>query len=186
MDMATTTPARERTRREIEQQAMALFGSRGYDASSLQDIATAAGCSKATVLYHFNGKPAVLAAVLEPSRIALNELVAAAEEMPAAAAQEFALTRFIDLAVEFRGLINVLQDLLGTLDQYPEFAQLISAGLRLTEILAGGTDDQLEIDLAKFAINGLLGECRHPGERSDAELHTLCDTALRRILRLNP
>ncbi|MEU0094509.1 TetR/AcrR family transcriptional regulator [Kribbella sp. NPDC006257] len=184
--MATTTPARERTRREIEQQAMALFGSRGYDASSLQDIATAAGCSKATVLYHFNGKPAVLAAVLEPSRIALNELVAAAEEMPAAAAQEFALTRFIDLAVEFRGLINVLQDLLGTLDQYPEFAQLISAGLRLTEILAGGTDDQLEIDLAKFAINGLLGECRHPGERSDAELHTLCDTALRRILRLNP
>jgi AcrR family transcriptional regulator len=186
MGMATTTPARERTRREIEQQAMALFGSRGYDATSLQDIATAAGCSKATVLYHFNGKPAVLAAVLEPSRIALNELVAAAEEMPAAAAQEFALTRFIDLAVEFRGLINVLQDLLGTLDQYPEFAQLISAGLRMTEILAGGTDDRLEIDLAKFAINGLLGECRHPGERTDAELHTLCDTALRRILRLTP
>ena len=186
MAMATTTPARERTRREIEQQAMALFGSRGYDATSLQDIATAAGCSKATVLYHFNGKPAVLAAVLEPSRIALNELVAAAEEMPAAAAQEFALTRFVDLAIEYRGLINVLQDLLGTLDQYPEFAQLITAGLRMTELLAGGTDDQLEVDLAKFAINGLLGECRHPGERTDAELHTLCDTALRRILRLTP
>ena len=186
MAMATTTPARERTRREIEQQAMALFGSRGYDATSLQDIATAAGCSKATVLYHFNGKPAVLAAVLEPSRIALNELVAAAEEMPAAAAQEFALTRFVDLAIEYRGLIKVLQDLLGTLDQYPEFAQLITAGLRMTELLAGGTDDQLEVDLAKFAINGLLGECRHPGERTDAELHTLCDTALRRILRLTP
>jgi AcrR family transcriptional regulator len=182
--MATTTPARERTRREIEQQAMALFVSRGYDATSLQDIATAAGCSKATVLYHFNGKPAVLAAVLEPSRIALNELIAEAAGMPAAAAQEFALTRFVDLAVEFRGLINVLQDLLSTIEQYPEFADLITAGMRMTEILAGGTDDQLEIDLAKFAINGLLGECRHPGERTDAELHTLCDTALRRILRL--
>ena len=32
--------------------------------------------------------------------------------------------------------------------------------------------DQLEVDLAKFAIDGLLGECRHPGEQSDAELPT--------------
>ncbi|QNE20768.1 TetR/AcrR family transcriptional regulator [Kribbella qitaiheensis] len=184
--MATTTPARERTRREIEQQAMTLFVSRGYDATSLQDIATAAGCSKATVLYHFNGKPAVLAAVLEPSRIALNKLVTEAAGLPAAEAQEFTLTRFIDLAVEFRGLINVLQDLLPTIEQYPEFTELITDGIRMTELLAGGTDDQLEADLAKFAINGLLGECRHPGERTDAELHTLCDTALRRILRLTP
>ena len=184
--MTPTTPARERTRREIEQQAMALFVSRGYDATSLQDIATAAGCSKATVLYHFNGKPAVLAAVMEPSRIALHELVIAAEKLPAAEAQEFILTGFVDLSVQFRGLLNVVQELIPTIEQHPEFAGLLEDGLRMTELLAGGTKDQLEADLAKFAINGLLGECRHPGERTDAELHTLCDTALRRILLLNP
>jgi AcrR family transcriptional regulator len=182
--MTPTTPARERTRVEIEQQAMALFVSRGYDATSLQDIATAAGCSKATVLYHFNGKPAVLAAVMEPSRIALHELVTEADALPAAEKQEFTLTRFVELAVEFRGLINVLQDLIPTIEQYPEFTGLITDGIRMTELLAGDTDDPLENDLAKFAINGLLGECRHPGMRTDAELHTLCDTALRRILRL--
>jgi AcrR family transcriptional regulator len=184
--MTPTTPARERTRREIEQQAMALFVSRGYDSTSLQDIATAAGCSKATVLYHFNGKPAVLAAVMEPSRIALHELVTAAAKLPAAEAQEFTLTGFVDLAVQFRGLLNVVQDLFATIEQYPELAGLIADGLRMTELLAGRTDDRLEVDLVKFAINGLLGECRHPGERTDAELHTLCDTALRRILLLNP
>jgi AcrR family transcriptional regulator len=177
-----TTPARERTRREIEQQAMRLFVGRGYSATSLQDIATAAGCSKATVLYHFNGKPAVLAAVLVPSHVALRELVAEVEQLPPADAQERAITRFVDLAVEYRGLINVLQDILPTIDEIPEFAELIADGLRLTEILAG-SKDQLENDVAKFAINGLLGECRHPGERTDTELRELCDTALRRLLR---
>jgi AcrR family transcriptional regulator len=181
--MATTTPVRERTRREIVQQAMVLFQSKGYSATSLQDIATAAGCSKATVLYHFNGKPAVLSAVLEPSRAALAELNAAAAKLPRAQAQELAITRFVELAVEFRGVVHVLQDVLPTIDEMPEFTDLIAAGLRLTGFLAG-SDDPLELALAEFAINGLLGECRHPGERTDVELHTLCDTALRRILRL--
>src|SRR5689334_19760997 len=76
-DESVTTPARERTRHEIVRQAMRLFQDRGYGAVSLQDIASAAGCSKATVLYHFNGKPAVLAAVLEPAGADLAELVAA-------------------------------------------------------------------------------------------------------------
>ncbi|TWD81869.1 TetR family transcriptional regulator [Kribbella amoyensis] len=177
-----TTPARARTRREIEQQAMRLFVSRGYSATSLQDIASAAGCSKATVLYHFNGKPAVLAAVLEPSHLALRQLVAEVEPLSVADRQEQAISRFVDLAVEYRGLINVLQDVLPTIEEMPEFAELIADGLRLTEFLAG-SNDQLEQDVAKFAINGLLGECRHPGERTDAELRELCDTALRRLLR---
>lgn len=180
--MATVTPARERTKREIVQQAMELFASKGYGATSLQDIATAAGCSKATVLYHFNGKPAVLVAVLEPSHQALNELLAEAEKLSPKAAQEHAIRRFVELAVEFRGVVNVLQDLIPSIEEMPELADLLEAGLRLTEILAGGTDP-LEVAVASFAINGLLGECRHPGERTDEELHTLCDTALRRLLR---
>ncbi|GAA1557846.1 hypothetical protein GCM10009789_09090 [Kribbella sancticallisti] len=181
--MAATTPVRERTRREIVQQAMALFQSNGYNATSLQDIATAAGCSKATVLYHFHGKAAVLAAVLEPSHLALAEVVAETSKLPAAEAQQLAISRFVELAVEFRGLISVLQDVLPMIDELPEFADLVAEGIRLTEILAGGTGSRLELDVAKFAINGLLGECRHPGERTDAELHELCDTALRRLLQ---
>jgi hypothetical protein len=49
--------------------------------------------------------------------------------------------------------------------------------------MAGGPDDELEVELAQFAVNGLLGECRHPGERTDAELQALCGTALQRLLR---
>ncbi|NEA31601.1 TetR/AcrR family transcriptional regulator [Streptomyces sp. SID13031] len=181
--MAATT-VRDRTRREIVQQAMALFQSNGYTATSLQDIATATGCSKATVLYHFNGKAAVLAAVLEPSHAGLVKLLAEVSPLPAAEAQRIAIKRFVELAVEFRGVISVLQDVLPTMDEMPEFTDLISRGIQLTVIMAGGPDDQLELGLTKFAVNGLLAECRHSGERTDAELQALCDTALQRLLRL--
>ncbi|HZX07555.1 helix-turn-helix domain-containing protein, partial [Kribbella sp.] len=162
--------------------AMDLFQAAGYNATSLQDIATAAGCSKATVLYHFSGKPAVLAAVLEPAAADLAGLVKAAAGLPRAAAQDLAIERFIDLAVEHRGVVDVLQDILPVIEQMPEIGPLVADGIRLTEFLAG-SDDPLDHDLAKFAVNGLLGECRYPGERTDDELRRLCDTALRRLLR---
>ncbi|ONI78209.1 TetR family transcriptional regulator [Kribbella sp. ALI-6-A] len=180
--MAESTPARERTRREIVQQAMTLFANDGYNATSLQDIATAAGCSKATVLYHFNGKAAVLAAVLAPSQQALKDLVAEADALPPEQRQEAAIVGFARLAVEFRGLIAVLQDVLMVLDEMPEFDELVADGIKLTELMAGQGADRLELDIAKFAVNGLLGECRHPGERTDAELLDLCETAMRRLL----
>lgn len=179
--MAVTTPARERTRHEIVRQAMNLFQDKGYTATSLQDIATAAGCSKATVLYHFDGKPAVLAAVLEPAAADVAELVATAAGMPPSEAQLFAMRRFGEMAVRYRGVVSVVQEILPVIDELPEFAQLVADGYKMTAFLAG-TDDQFEQDLAGVAINGLLAECRHPGERTDDELLTLCDTALRRLL----
>jgi AcrR family transcriptional regulator len=181
-DMAVTTPARERTRLEIVRRAMDLFQANGYNATSLQDIASAAGCSKATVLYHFSGKPAVLAAVLEPAAADLAELVHAADGLSRSAAQEFAIERFVDLAVVHRGVIDVLQDVIPVIEKMPEIAGLVADGMRLTEFMAG-SDDPLEHDLAKFAVNGLLGECRHPGERTDDELRKLCEIALGRLLR---
>ncbi|NUR97438.1 MAG: TetR/AcrR family transcriptional regulator [Kribbellaceae bacterium] len=179
--MAVTTPARERTRREIVRQAMDLFQAAGYNATSLQDIASAAGCSKATVLYHFSGKPAVLAAVLEPAAADVAGLVGQLAGMPRREAQEVAIHRFTDLAVVHRGVLDVIQDVLPVIDAMPEIAGLVADGIRLTEYLAG-SDDPLDHDLAKFAVNGLLGECRYPGNRTDDELRRLCDTALRRLL----
>jgi AcrR family transcriptional regulator len=182
VDMAVTTPARERTRHEIVRQALDLFQNKGYNSTSLQDIATAAGCSKATVLYHFSGKPAVLAAVLEPAAADLAAIVATASKLAPGEAQDFAIQHFIDLAVVHRGVIDVLQDVLPVIDEMPEIAGLVADGIRMTQYMAG-SDDPLEHQLAKFAVNGLLGECRHPGEQTDEELRRLCEIALRRLLR---
>jgi AcrR family transcriptional regulator len=182
VDMAVTTPARERTRLEIVRQAMRLLQAKGYNATSLQDIATAAGCSKATVLYHFNGKPAVLAAVLEPAAADLAELIRTAEKLPRAEAQEFAIRHFTDLAVVHRGVVDVIQDVIPVIDEMPEIADLVANGMQMTRYMAG-SDDPIEHDLAQFAVNGLLGACRRPDGRTDEELRRLCDLALRRLIR---
>jgi AcrR family transcriptional regulator len=181
MFVMAVTPVRERTRREIQQQAMALFAEKGYQATSLQEIATAAGCSKATVLYHFNGKPAVLAAVVEPAAAKVTTLVKEAAQLPPAEAQERAITGFVDLAVRFRGLLTVLNEVIPTMPQLPEFHAMVADGQRLAALLAGG-DDPHRLGLAGFAIHGLLGECRSLHHRGDEELRDLCVAAMRRLL----
>jgi AcrR family transcriptional regulator len=175
------TPVRERTRREIQQQAMALFAEKGYHATSLQDIASAAGCSKASVLYHFNGKPAVLAAVVEPSAATVAALVEEAAHLPPAEAQERAITGFVDLAVRFRGLVTVLNEVIPTMPEIPEFGPMVADGQNLVRLLAG-SDDPRRLDLAGFAVNGVLGEFRSPLQRTDDDLRELCVTAMRRLL----
>ena len=85
--MSTMTGIRQEraaaTRKRILSAAHDLFVSRGYRATSLRDIAAAAGISHPGLLGHFATKDALLAEVvaeLEDANIAvLNEIVAAAE-----------------------------------------------------------------------------------------------------------
>jgi TetR/AcrR family transcriptional regulator, regulator of cefoperazone and chloramphenicol sensitivity len=52
-------------REPIVQSALRLFGQRGIDATSLREIAKAAGVSPALVVHHFGGKEGLVAAVDE-------------------------------------------------------------------------------------------------------------------------
>jgi AcrR family transcriptional regulator len=45
--------------------ALASFGTRGYEATSLDDLAAALGVRKQTILYHFSSKQALLDAVVD-------------------------------------------------------------------------------------------------------------------------
>lgn len=52
-------------RREILEAAVAVFGSRGYSAGSIQEVADRAGIAQTTLLHHFPTKAQLLVAVLE-------------------------------------------------------------------------------------------------------------------------
>lgn len=54
-------------RGHILESALQLFATRGYEGTSLHDIATAVGCSKASLLYHFTSKDAILTELLTPA-----------------------------------------------------------------------------------------------------------------------
>lgn len=91
------------THGEILAAAARRFAVTGYRGTSLQDIAREVGCSKATVLYHFANKEALLAELMSPAIAVLRDLDDQLTGLTGAAAQQAAGVGFVDLAVRFRG-----------------------------------------------------------------------------------
>jgi TetR/AcrR family transcriptional regulator len=65
------TPVEVRTDERIVEAALAMFGTRGYEATSLDAIAAELGIRKQTILYWFASKDVLLAAVVERTAAAL-------------------------------------------------------------------------------------------------------------------
>ncbi len=65
MKASLAQPAPATSRERILDVALAEFGARGYEGARLQDIAGAAGLSHPTLLYHFESKEGLYAAVIQ-------------------------------------------------------------------------------------------------------------------------
>jgi len=81
--MPTPTRRTQQERREATTVALVtaareLFARDGYDATSLDAVAAAAGVTKGAVYHHFNGKRELFAAVFQEEAARLGEVVAAA------------------------------------------------------------------------------------------------------------
>jgi TetR/AcrR family transcriptional regulator len=63
------------TRARILDAALVSFADRGYEATSLDAIATTLGVTKQTILYHFGTKEALLAAVIDRSAAELSDVL---------------------------------------------------------------------------------------------------------------
>jgi AcrR family transcriptional regulator len=63
------------TNQRILDAALQSFGTRGYDATSLDDLAATLGIRKQTILYWFANKEALLGAVIDESAAALSAVL---------------------------------------------------------------------------------------------------------------
>jgi AcrR family transcriptional regulator len=63
------------TRASLQSVALELFAERGYDSTSLREIAERLGITKAAVYYHFRSKDEILASVIEEFLARLDDLV---------------------------------------------------------------------------------------------------------------
>jgi AcrR family transcriptional regulator len=63
------------TRADIQQAALALFTERGYDATSMREIAERIGITKAALYYHFESKEAIILSLFQENMRALDDLL---------------------------------------------------------------------------------------------------------------
>jgi AcrR family transcriptional regulator len=70
------------TKRRALEIALDLFGRKGYEATSMREIAEAAGVTKATLYYHFENKAAIIRGLAERYRQALDDLAFWAAQKP--------------------------------------------------------------------------------------------------------
>jgi AcrR family transcriptional regulator len=72
------------TRADIQQAALSLFTERGYDATSMREIAEQLGITKAALYYHFDSKEAIVLSLFEENMRALDDLLdwAAGQHQP--------------------------------------------------------------------------------------------------------
>ena len=168
--------ARTRTRDEILSTAARLFAGAGFKGTSLQAIADEVGCSKATLLYHFDSKDAILNALLAP---AARDLAALAERLAAQdpdKSQIVAIEGFADLVVRYRREVALIFDELVNIFDRPAFEHLQPDIETLLEACAGPGADPDRRLTAEVTLAGISAVVLN---RPDTEMPALHDALVR-------
>ena len=131
----TAAPGRARERRDPEATRQALvaagatlFGEKGFDAVSIEDVAARAGVNKALISYHFKGKRGLYAEILAHGFREIASRMVAVE------------ARAVDTAAALHGLLQVFD---AYRREHPEFP-----GLFMREVLSTGIEPRVLPHLA--------------------------------------
>ena len=191
----------ERSRQQILDSALKLFSQRGYGATSVRDIAEAAGLSKGNVYHHFPDKEAIFRALLERYFQAMshpdfpfNRALASGdfpdnlEEIGHAVREivrdyrEYVSLIYVDM-VEFDGE-HVRKFYAHMAERFDKFIESAGMGPRLEARLAEGLSPVSAVMLATrifynyFTVEILFGVKDHLGRETDAAVREIS-----RILR---
>jgi len=130
------------TRDQIRTLALALFAERGYDGTSLREIAERLGITKAAVYYHFKTKEEILASLVDDFFTDVDELISWAQQQPATQATREQVLRRYHVLLHERAtpLAQLLQEGQAALRDLAAGEQLRSRFDRLTALLVDPGD----------------------------------------------
>jgi AcrR family transcriptional regulator len=182
---AGTVAAGSGTKGAIRDAAVKLFGAKGFEQTSLREVADAVGITKASLYYHYASKLDLLIAIIDPIVDHMRSVVEDIDAVPHNAEGVRAI-----LGSYLRGMIRhrdagtlCVRDTVAIInamaDQYPEF---IESNNRVRAWLAGPdpTDEAKLRACAALEIIGvaLLSAELVPGATDSVVEHTLLDAAL--------
>lgn len=169
-------------RGSILESAVRLFADRGYEATSLHDIASAAECSKASLLYHFTSKDAILTELLGPAGAALADLDSRLAGLTGEAAVVDAVTGYVALTLRFRRETKILIDDPSVLDRIPELSGIPRLAKRVQNVMAGRSDDPARAVAAHMVLRSVPHTSKHFADMADEDLQAhLTGAALRAL-----
>jgi AcrR family transcriptional regulator len=161
------------TRRKLLTGAIELFGRRGFDATSIREIAKAAGVNIASIAYHFGGKEQLYQAciehITETVREGLSQRLSTQDQESHSPAQArealkrsmFAIGEVMLAMPQVASFVRVI--VREQLDPSPAFDSLYRDFMeplhrRLCGLWSLATGDDAESEHAKIAVFGLLGQ----------------------------
>jgi TetR/AcrR family transcriptional regulator len=176
----------EQSRREIVDVATRMFAARSYEATSLSEIAAEWGGSKATVLYHFHTKAAILRDLVQPAVTELRAVLDDADALPAAESRRAVVLGFLTLVINRREALACYPAALRHIVEIPELEDLgiEELGERLVRILSAGADDPLSLVGATVFLNGVLIAAQTHDDLAPEDLRDVLTALAQRILDL--
>ena len=137
------------TASELRETALQEFAAAGYLGASIQAIADRAGVSKASVLYHFSSKEALLDAALSPAMEQLAAILPRTAQLAGTDAERQSfLVEFVDLLLRHRLAAQIFITQSGALVDVP----VVARAQALIRQIADARPQQSVDDQVRFAV----------------------------------
>jgi len=180
------------TRETIRAVALELFSSRGFEQTSLREIAERVGLTKASLYYHYPSKQALLIAIVDPVITGWRTIADDTKDLehnPANVRQ--VVERCLDVLLQNRAVAGIFQrDPAGVVAAADSlWDDTLELGQRLNTWLAGPSPsvaEQLRAVAAMEVLGAVLASASYlrGADVSDAEMRAVLLDAAMDVLRL--
>jgi len=149
------------TKERILHIAFRLFATKGYEQTSLSEIAQELGFTKAALYYHFPAKDDLLTTIVNPFIERIDELLGNTSRPNSRKARRALLENYLDTILDFRALVSTLANDRSALN-HPQVGEKIKQQTRaLRSLLAGPKASVSDLVRASSALGCIQASILH-------------------------
>lgn len=150
--------SRGNTRQRIQSVSLELFADRGYEKTSLREIAEHLGVTKAALYYHFKTKEDIVISLFEDLSGPCDELIAWAHEQPTALETKLeVLRRYSEVLHDAGPLFRFMQENQATMRELSigeSFKARVVELISIIQLPGAELRDQVRCSAALFTMHG--------------------------------